>query len=467
MAVSQTGNEQYLEKPLPSSEDSERAVLGAVLLDNALVVHAIENLQIDDFYVPRHRKIYAAMVELFNRSTTIDPITISEELKKTSSLDSMGGIVAISSLMSGLPHFTDIEDYVRIVSDKARLRKLIRVCNQIVSEALSEEEECDVVLEEAEERIFELSDARAREGFVPVARVADDLLEEIYAYANNDSNSDLTGLSTGFRDFDQMTSGLQKTDLIIIAARPSMGKTALCLNIAQHAGVKLNGVVAFFSLEMSRSQLVMRMISSGARVDAKRLKTGFVSTKDWENVGKTVAEISASRIFISDKPAITISEMRANLRRLVAEQKQLDLIVVDYLQLMSGGARNESRQQEVSKISRELKAIAKEMNVPVIALSQLSRAPEARNPPIPTMSDLRESGSIEQDADLVAFIYREEYYNKENKDQNDATIIVSKHRNGPTGTFELSFVKQFTLFEDWSAQSGWETRANSNGENEN
>ncbi|MEP6902417.1 MAG: replicative DNA helicase [Actinomycetota bacterium] len=440
--------EQYLEKPLPSSAESERVILGAILLDNQLITQAIEKLSADDFYSPLHRRIFKAMTALFERSERIDPILIGEELKKEGAIESIGGIATITNLTYGLPHFSDIFDYTKVVKDKSVVRNLIKVCNQITSEALSEEEDAKDVLDHAEQLIFALADERTREGFSHVQPIAESVLAKVQEYAKRESHA-LTGLSTGFRDLDEKTSGLQKTDLIIVAARPSMGKTALCLTLAQNAAILEKAVVAVFSLEMSKEQLVMRMLSSEAKVDAHRFRTGYLTRDEWGRLAEAIGTLSEAKIFIDDTAGISVLEMRAKTRRLFAEQKKLDLIVVDYLQLMSGSKRSESRQQEVSQISRELKALAKELQVPVVALSQLSRAPEARNPPRPMMSDLRESGSIEQDADVVAFIYREDYYKPTEENAGIAELLISKQRNGPTGTVKLAFLKEFTRFENY------------------
>ncbi|MEP7214507.1 MAG: replicative DNA helicase [Acidobacteriota bacterium] len=444
--------EQFLERPLPSSEESERAVLGAILLDNSLISQAVEHLKPEDFYGPLHRRIYNAMMSLFEASKNIDPILIGEELKKDGSIESIGGIATITNLTYGLPHFTDLSDYIKVVKDKSMMRNLIRTCNQITSEALEEEEDAEIVMDHAEHAIFQLAEMKERQGFSAIQPIAEQVFIKIREFAARDTHA-LTGLATGFRDLDLITSGLQPADLIIIAARPSMGKTALVLNIAQKAAVNERAVVAVFSLEMSKEQLVMRMLSSQASVDARNLRSGMLSTADWSRLAEGIGTLADTRLYIDDTPGINVLEMRAKLRRLAAEQKQLDLIVVDYLQLMSGSRRNENRQQEVSQISRDLKSLAKEFNAPVIALSQLSRAPEARNPPRPMMSDLRESGSIEQDADVVAFIFRQDYYAKAGDDipeeeKNIAELIIAKQRNGPTDTIKLAFLKQFTRFED-------------------
>ncbi len=440
--------EQFLERPLPSSEDSERVILGAVLLDNALISQTIELLKIDDFYSPLHRRIYKAMVSLFESSRRIDPILIGEELKKENALESIGGVAAITNLTYGLPHFSDLQEYIKVVRDKSMVRNLIKVCNQITSEALAEEDDAANILDHAESMIFALAEERTRQGFSHIQPIAETVLAKVQEYAKRESHA-LTGLATGFRDFDEKTSGLQRTDLIIVAARPSMGKTALCLTLAQNAAILEQAVVAVFSLEMSKEQLVMRMLSSEARVDAHRFRTGYLTRDEWGRLAEAIGTLSEAKIFIDDTAGISVLEMRAKTRRLFAEQKKLDLIVVDYLQLMSGSKRTESRQQEVSQISRELKGLAKELNVPVVALSQLSRAPEARNPPRPMMSDLRESGSIEQDADVVAFIYREDYYKPTDENAGIAEILISKQRNGPTGSVKLAFLKEFTRFENY------------------
>jgi len=385
--------EQFLERPLPSSPDSERVILGAILLDNELITQAIEQISFEDFYSPNNRRVFKAMLVLFERGERIDPILIGEELKKDGSIDSIGGVATITNLTYGLPHFSDIFDYTKVVKDKAISRNLIKVCNQITSEALAEEDDADVILDHAEQMIFALADEKTKQGFSHVQPIAESVLAKVQEYAKRESHA-LTGLSTGFRDLDEKTSGLQRTDLIIVAARPSMGKTALCLTLAQNAAIIEKAVVAIFSLEMSKEQLVMRMLSSEARVDAHRFRTGYLTRDEWGRLAEAIGTLSNARIFIDDTAGISILEMRAKTRRLVAEQKQLDLVVVDYLQLMSGGKRSESRQQEVSQISRELKGLAKELQVPIVALSQLSRAPEARNPPRPMMSDLRESGCI-------------------------------------------------------------------------
>lgn len=440
--------EQFLEKPLPSSEESERVILGAILLDNAVIAQAVEHLKPEDFYSPLNRRVFAAMISLFEKQKQIDPILIGEELKKEGSLESIGGITTITNLTFGLPHFSNVEEYIKVVHDKSVVRSLIRTCNRITGEALAEEDDADVILDNAEQAIFAIAEARTKETFSRIAPVADRVLARVKEYAAG-AGTGITGLSTGFRELDEMTSGLQRTDLVIVAGRPSMGKTALCLTLAQNAALYSKAVVAVFSLEMSKEQLVTRMLASEAHINAHRFRTGHLMSNEWERLATAIGTLSETRIFIDDTPGISALEIRAKCRRLAAENKALDLIVIDYLQLMAGSKRSESRQQEVSQISRELKGLAKELDVPVVALSQLSRAPEARNPPKPLMSDLRESGSIEQDADVVAFIYREDYYKETEENKGIAELIISKQRNGPTGTVKLAFLKEFTRFENY------------------
>jgi len=439
--------DQMLERPLPHSADAERAILGAVILDNNLVNQAIELLRPDDFYGRAHQLVFRAMIALSERGSEINPILLGEELRREGWLEQTGGVAFISELTYGLPHFTNLAHYAKVVRDKSLLRQLVRVANKVTSEALEEEDEANIILDHAEQMIFALADERTRQGFTHIKPVAEDVLEKVQEMSGR--NVMITGLTTGFTDLDRITSGLQPSDLIIVAARPSMGKTSLCLTLAQNAAIKTDAVVGIFSLEMSKESLVMRMLCSEGKVDAHRFRSGFLNRDDWGRLAGALGQLAEAHIFIDDTPGISVLEMRAKARRLAAEQKRLDLIIVDYLQLMSGSSRRvESRQQEVSQISRELKGLAKELNVPLVALSQLSRAPEARSDHKPQLSDLRESGSIEQDADVVAFIYREEQYNRTEENAGLAEIIVAKQRNGPTGTIKLVFHKEFTRFDD-------------------
>jgi len=436
-----------LERPLPSSPDSERAILGSIVLDNSLIAQAVELLDPDDFYVPSNRRIFKAMIFLFQHSSEITPILIAENLKRDNSLESVGGVISLTNLTYGLPHVNSIVQYAKVVRGKSLLRQLVKVANKITSEALEEEDEPQNILDHAEHAIFALADERIRQGFEHIKHPAERVLEKAEAVEHRDLV--VTGVATGFRNLDALTSGLQKQDFVVIAARPSMGKTSLALTLAQHAAIENKAVVGIFSLEMSAESLAMRMLCSEASVDAQKFRSGFLSNEEWSRLGKALGKLADARIFIDDTPAISVLEMRAKARRLATEQKQLDMIVVDYMQLMSGSTRRfESRQQEVSQISRELKALAKELNVPMVALSQLSRAPENRTDHRPQLADLRESGAIEQDADLVAFIYREEQYHKTDENKNIAELIVAKQRNGPTDTVYLAFLNQFAKFAD-------------------
>ena len=454
MATPDPAREQSLERALPNSAEAERAILGGVVLDNGLISQAIELLRPEDFYVPSHRRIFMAMIGLFERGAEIDPILIGEELKKENALESVGGISFITNLTYGLPHSTNIAHYAKVVRGKSMLRQLIKASNKITQEALEQEDEPEIIHDHAEQAIFQLADERIRQGFVHVKPVAEQLLEKIQEMEGRAAV--LTGLSTGFADLDKMTSGLQRQDLIIVAARPSMGKTSFALMLAENAAIHAAAVVGIFSLEMSKEALVMRLLCSQGNIDAQRFRNGFLSRPEWAQIAKSLGTLAEARIFLDDSAGITVLEMRAKARRLAAEQKKLDLIIVDYLQLMSGSAKRfESRQQEVSQISRELKGLAKEMNVPVVALSQLSRAPESRSDHRPQLADLRESGALEQDADVVAFIYRAEQYktpeeknNLPEDQKNVAELIVAKQRNGPTGTVDLRFTPSSMRFDN-------------------
>jgi replicative DNA helicase len=394
------------------------------------------------------------MIALFEHGAEINPILIGEELRKENSLESVGGFTFITNLTYGLPHSTNIVHYAKVVRGKSMLRQLVKASNKITQEALEEEDEPEIILDHAEHAIFQLADERIRQGFMHVKPIAEQLLEKIQEMEGRAAV--LTGLTTGFADLDKMTSGLQNADLIILAARPSMGKTSFALMLAENAAIHSGAVVGVFSLEMSKESLVMRMLCSQGNIDAQRFRNGFLSRLEWAQIAKSLGTLADTKIFLDDTPGISVLEMRAKARRLVAEQKKLDLIIVDYLQLMSGSAKRvESRQQEVSQISRELKGLAKELNVPLVALSQLSRAPESRSDHRPQLADLRESGALEQDADVVAFIYREEQYKTpEERDampddqKNIAELIIAKQRNGPTGTVDLRFTPSSMRFDN-------------------
>jgi replicative DNA helicase len=441
-----------LEKSLPHSVEAEKAVLGAILLDNQLFDQAAELLSREDFYSDANRTIYTRMEMLSADTRAIDSVTLREELLKENQLESVGGTAYIASLLDGVPRISNLEHYARIVKEKSLLRKLIHSTNEILIRSFSAEEDPMVLLERAERAIFQISEERVKSGFVQLP----DLLSKTYKHIETlyQKKELITGLATGFVKLDQMTSGLQDADLIILAARPGMGKTSLALNVAQHAATKEKKTIGLFSLEMAAEQLVMRLLCSEARVDSHKARSGFLSKDDWKDLAKALGRLAEARIFIDDTPGISVVEMRSKARRLKAEHG-LDLLIVDYLQLMSGssGSRRgfENRQQEISSISRSLKGLAKELSIPVLALSQLSRAPEQRRGDHkPQLSDLRESGSIEQDADVVLFVYREDLYKKDSDeaDTGVADIIVGKQRNGPTGVVELAFISQWTKFEN-------------------
>jgi replicative DNA helicase len=433
------------DRTLPHNAEAERTVLGAVLVDNAAFNAAAELLTREDFYSESHRRVFDAMVALSERSQPIDLVTLKDELGRGQALEGVGGPAYLAGLVDGLPRITNVEDWCRIVKEKSVLRHLIHAGQRIVHSCYEGEYEVPELLDRAERSIFDIAERRIRQGFVGIREIVKESFRTIDQLSQ--SQDLVTGVPTGFVDLDERTSGLQKGDLIIVAARPAMGKTSLCLNIAQHAALKAGETVGLFSLEMSKEQLVLRMLCADARVDAHRLRTGKLSEKDWTRLAKAYADLSQARIFIDDSATITPLEIRAKCRRLKAEHG-LGLVIIDYLQLVQGPGRIENRQQEIAAISRSFKGLAKELRVPVIALSQLSRAPEARTEKRPQLSDLRESGAIEQDADIVMFIYREEEYKPSEENRGIAEVIIGKQRNGPTGTTRLVFIKEFTRFEN-------------------
>ena len=450
-----------LERGLPVSLEAERSILGGILLDNSLYDQAAEHLTGDDFSLDAHRRIYSRMRDLQETGRPVDMITLVEELDRRKEVEAIGGVAYLSSLIDGVPERPSIEHYVRIVRNKALLRGLINVAQNAIAEAIEHADEAEEVLGRAEQAIFQLSENRIGQGFLnipDIIKASFGSLEELYA-----RGQEITGLATHYVLLDKLTSGLQPSDLMIIAARPSMGKTAFAMNVAENAAVLDGKVVGVFSLEMSREALLMRMLASHAQVDSKNLRQGFLTKDDMRKLTRATEELTQSKLYIDDTPGISISEMRAKARRLKQQEKRLDLLIVDYLQLMSavpiGGKRFENRTQEVSAISRGLKALAKELRVPVVALSQLSRAPESRGGDHrPQLSDLRESGSIEQDADVVAFIFREEVYKKDDPDLDGmAEIIVAKQRNGPTDTLKMAFIKRYTRFENLAGENEYNT----------
>ena len=446
-----------LDSGLPANVDAEKTILGAILLDNAAHAEAAEKLDSEDFSLDSHRRIFHSMTELMNDQRAVDIVTLSNELSRLKEIEAVGGVAYLASLTEGLPRRPVIEEYIRIVKDKSLLRKLMLICSAAIARAADEGENALAVLDETEGKLLAVSDAGLTQGFQSLEQVVKGSfgsIDNLYKQSR-----EVTGLATGFTKFDEMTSGLQKGELIIIAARPSMGKTALAINIAENAALQSNATVAIFSLEMSKESLLRRMLSSQAWVDQQKLQKGFLSGEEVGKLQNALNRLVDTRLFIDDTAGISLAEMRARSRRLKQNEKGLDLIVVDYLQLMSAtvpssGKRNyENRTQEVSAISRGLKAMAKELNVPVVALSQLSRAGvQRKDDPRPLLTDLRESGSIEQDADVVAFIHREAYY-KRNEEMSEADrakseLIIEKQRNGPTGTVHLNFVSKFTRFDN-------------------
>jgi len=448
---------------MPASLDAERSILGAVLLDNDVYPQAAESLKAEDFSLDSHRRIYMRMTDLNSTGRPVDIITLTEELGRHKEVEAVGGVAYISSLTEGLPRRENIEHYVKIVKDKAMLRGLIHAANASIARAIDQSDTTEEIIDAAESAIFQISESRIGRGFVGIKEIVKESFGSLDALYERGRR--ITGLETHYSELDQMTSGLQSSDLVIIAARPSMGKTAFAMNIAENVAVNDAKVVGMFSLEMSREALLLRLLCSQARVDAHKLRTGFLGKEDFQKLTSALAVLAEAPIFIDDTPALSLHEMRAKARRLQQSQKRLDLIIVDYLQLMAatpvGGKRFENRTQEVSAISRGLKAMAKEMRVPVVALSQLSRAPESRGGDHrPQLSDLRESGSIEQDADVVMFIFREEVYKHDDPDlEGLAELIISKQRNGPTGMIKMAFLKSSTRFETMAADFPHRTSA--------
>jgi len=442
-----------LDRIPPQNIEAEQAVLGAMLIEREAISKVAEFLRPEDCYREAHRLIYNAMLELFNKNDAVDMVTVIEFLRKGDKLEAAGGISYITSLANSVPTAANVLYHARIVEEKALLRQLINAATNIATLGYEGSQEVASILDTAEKTILSVSTRRLGGEFTPIKSIIFDAftkIEQLYA-----SKGSITGLSTGFKDLDRLTSGLQPSDLILIAARPSMGKTAFVLNIAQHIGIKEKKAVAFFSLEMSKEQLVQRMLCAESTIDSQRLRIGELEPNDWTKLVSGADRLSAAPIFIDDTSGITVMEMRSKCRRLKIEY-DLKLIIIDYLQLMQGSSKkgSENRQQEISEISRSLKGLAREIGVPVIALSQLSRSVESRQVKKPMLSDLRESGSLEQDADIVAFLYRDDYYNPDSEQKNITEVIIAKHRNGPVDTIQLFFHKQFTKFSDLSKLPG-------------
>jgi|WetSurMetagenome_2_1015567.scaffolds.fasta_scaffold42080_2 replicative DNA helicase len=446
--MTKTNSEISINKTLPCNLEAERSVLGAIFLDARALFSAVDYLKTEDFYLESHRKIYDAMLQLSNQGKPIDLVLVKNELQRFELLEKCGGAAYLTSLTDGLPRATNVEYYAKIVREQASLRRLIQLSSETMTKAYEAQDTFSDILNQAEQAIFEISSRQFRSGFVPMESLVSLTYKEIEELSTQKSR--ITGLETGLYRLDRMTAGLHPQDLLIIAARPGLGKTSLCLNIAQFIAVQRQKTVGIFSLEMSKEQLIRRMLSTEAEIDAQRIRTGTLNKDDWYSLSQACGTIQDAKIYIDDTSSITISEMRSKARRLALE-KGLDLIIVDYLQLMTGSSysRRENRNQEIGEISRGLKSIAKELNIPVIAVSQLSRAIEMGRGEVrkPQLSDLRDSGSIEQDADVVIFIYRQDMVSGAKEENTGiAEIIIGKQRNGPTGSFEVAFVKQFTKF---------------------
>jgi len=434
-----------LDKLPPQNLEAEMAVLGSMLMDEDAISSATELLDKGSFYKDTHKKIFEAISNLYNANKAVDLITLTDELKRNETLDEIGGASFLIALVNSVPTAANISHYVSIVKEKYILRTLINNATKIVSLCYESEGNVDEVVDSAEKFIFEVSDRKQHGSYVHLKEVIKDSIENIDRLYQKKAH--VTGIPSGFIDFDSKTSGLQESDLIVIAGRPSMGKSAFALGIAEYAGVIEKIPLAFFSLEMSKEQLVQRMLCAHAKVDAHKVRTGYLSPSDWPRLTAAAGKLSEASIFIDDSPAISVMELRAKARRLKAHQ-DIKLIILDYMQLMRGSGHEENRQQEISDISRSLKSLARELDVPIVAISQLSRAVEARTDHRPQLSDLRESGAIEQDADVVVLILREEYYKPTPENEGIAEVIIAKQRNGPVGSMKLAFIKEYTRFEN-------------------
>jgi replicative DNA helicase len=444
------------DRTLPHNLEAEKSVLGAILINNTTFNQAAEVVDSIDFFRDAHRRIWEKMVALTDRSEPVDLVTLKDELTRSGELDEVGGPAYISALTDGVPRSANVEYYAKIVKEKSTLRRLIQASNDVLVRAYDAEADADNLLDEAERAIFQIADDKMRAGFIRVGELVDagyQMIEQLQQHKGL-----VTGVPSGFVDLDEMTSGFQKSDLVIVAARPAMGKTSFVLNMALHAGIEAGKTVGIFSLEMSKEQLFMRMLTSEARVDQHRFRGGFLGEQDYARLVDAFARLHDAKVYIDDTPSVGILEMRAKTRRLKLEHG-LDMIIVDYLQLMQGRGRFDNRQQELAQISRSLKILAKELSIPIIALSQLSRAPETRGDHRPQLSDLRESGALEQDADVVMFIFREDMYQQDGERRPEAEgtaeIIIGKQRNGPTGTVRLAFLKQYTKFENLASGGGY------------
>ena len=436
--------EDSVMRSLPQSIEAEQSVIGSMIIDKSAIVQVAERLEENDFYRDGHKIIFRAIFEMFKNDTAVDLLTLLEYLKSNDLLEKAGGVTYITEVSSSVPTTANLSSYIKIVEEKSTLRKLIKASTSIIEDSYNKQGEVASVLDKAEKKIFDIAEKRTSSDFDPLNVVLERGFLEIERLFNN--RGEITGVGSGIKDLDAKTSGFQKGDMVLIAARPSMGKTTFALNIAENAALREGKSVVIFSLEMSKEQLAYKLLCSEANVDMLKLRTGTLEDQDWENIARATGPLSKAKIYIDDTAGVSVMEMRSKCRKLKMEYG-IDLILIDYLQLMSGSS-SENRQQEVSEISRSIKALAKEMQCPVIALSQLSRAPEQRADHRPMLSDLRESGSIEQDADVVMFLYRDEYYNKESEDRGVAECIIAKQRNGPVGTVKMAWLGQFSRFGD-------------------
>ncbi len=430
-------------RSLPQSLEAEQSVIGAMIIDKSAIAKALEKLNEEDFYRDGHKIIFKAIREMFSKDMAVDLVTLLEYLKSTDKLEKAGGVTYISEVSSSIITTANLEAYIKIVEEKSTLRKLIRSATSIIEESYNKQDRVDEVLDLAQKKIFDLAEKQGSNDYEPLSNVLERGFLEIERLFNNKGS--ITGVGSGIRDLDAKTSGFQKGDMVLIAARPSMGKTTFSLNIAENAALREGKSVVIFSLEMSKEQLAYKLLCSEANVDMLKLRTGNLDDDDWERIARATGPLSKAKIYIDDTAGLSVMEMRSKCRKIKMEHG-IDMILIDYLQLMSGSSGSESRQQEVSEISRSIKALAKEMECPVIALSQLSRAPEQRADHRPMLSDLRESGSIEQDADVVMFLYRDEYYNKETEDKNIGECIIAKQRNGPVGTVKMAWIGAHSKF---------------------
>lgn len=443
-------DEAFIKKILPHSQEAEQSVIGSMIMDSEAILTASEVLTADDFYEKRYGILFEAITELNAEAKPVDLVTLRDKLKEKDVAQELYSIEFLSGLVKSVPTSANVRYYAGIVKEKSILRNLIKVSEAITNDCYLDKEKLDTLLEETEKKVFDIVQKRGSGDFTNIRDIVIQSLDSIEAASRNKGS--VTGIATGFYDLDYKTAGLQPSDLILIAARPSMGKTAFVLNIAEHVAVKNKITTAIFSLEMSKNQLVNRILSMNSRVDAQLIRTGNLADSDWANLMESARLVGESGLIIDDTPGISVMELRSKCRKFKLEHN-LGLVIIDYLQLMTGSGRTESRQQEISDISRSLKALAREINCPVIALSQLSRAVEQRPDKRPMLSDLRESGAIEQDADVVMFIYRDEYYNKDSEKAGISEIIIAKQRNGPTGTVELAWQAQYTKFANLAKQT--------------